>query len=132
MSLGSSEPFGALELCEHFTFSLNSNMVSSVGSGKLSADGEMSTNINIYTHKNDHINAHTNAYTSEHNTDSNTHPMNTLVHTIYHVEVPGVSFDGDESQSVCQHFILDKGGVVVDVHLLSGHGWYFCNEDPSK
>ena len=32
-----------------------------------------------------------------------------------------VSLDGDEAKTMCQHLVLDQGGVVVHKHLLHRH-----------
>lgn len=33
---------------------------------------------------------------------------------------------------MCEHFVLNDRGVVVDVHLLNGHARHFAQNEPSE
>ena len=38
-----------------------------------------------------------------------------------------VHFDGHETESMCEHFLLDDGRVVVHVDIFDRYGRYLCD-----
>lgn len=49
-----------------------------------------------------------------------------LLYSLMVFEEPWISFNWDQSHSVCQVLIGNDGRVLPHSDLLNGHGWYLC------